>query len=124
MTQGQSNVTQNTRVVVRMCQELTSLQLITSITFVLKTTTAIFLLSNRWKFQCRQPNKNMQDDISEYKLLSKMVSDVGTNFISGKFESFCKKLSIRHAVLLSYNHPSNGQAGACNVCKQNNEKIL
>ena len=44
---------------------------------------------------------------------SKIDSDVGTNFISEKFKSFCKKLSIWHALSSSYNDQSNGQLEIC-----------
>ena len=39
--------------------------------------------------------------------------DTGTNFISHKFENFCKELSIQYAVSLSYNHQTARQAEAC-----------
>ena len=48
----------------------------------------------------------------QYGLPSNIVPDAGKNFISKKFENFCKKLSPPH-VISSYNHQSNGQAKAC-----------
>ena len=50
---------------------------------------------------------------SEYGFPNKIFSDMGTNFISEKFESFCKRLGIQRAVSSSYNHQINGQAGTC-----------
>ena len=50
---------------------------------------------------------------SQYGLPSKIISDVGTNFISEKFEDICKRLSIHHAVALSYKHQGNRQVEAC-----------
>ena len=50
---------------------------------------------------------------SEYELLSRIVSDTGTNSVSQKFENFCKCLSIHHAMSSSYNHQSNRQGEAC-----------
>ena len=41
------------------------------------------------------------------------MSDTGGNFISEKFEKFCKKLNIEHAASLSYHHQSNGQMETC-----------
>ena len=41
------------------------------------------------------------------------MSDVGTYITSEKFKEFCRCLNVHHIVLLSYNHQSNGGAGAC-----------
>ena len=49
----------------------------------------------------------------EYGLPSKTVSDMGTNYVSEKLKEFCMSLCIHHAVSLSNNHESNGQAEAC-----------
>ena len=43
----------------------------------------------------------------EYSLLSKTVSDAGTNCVPEKFEDFFRHLDIYHALLPSYNHQSN-----------------
>ena len=42
-----------------------------------------------------------------------MVSDTGTNSVFVKFQNVCRCLGIHHAVFLSYNCQSNGQAEAC-----------
>ena len=55
----------------------------------------------------------MQDYLLRYRLPSKIVSDVGTNFITEKFKNFCKRLSIWHSLSPTYIHQSNGQAEAC-----------
>ena len=39
----------------------------------------------------------------EYGLPSKIVSDVSRNFVSEKFQDFCRCFNIHHAVSLSYN---------------------
>ena len=49
---------------------------------------------------------------SEYGLSRKIMSDTGANFISEKFEKFCRKLNIECAVSSSYHHKSNGQEEA------------
>ena len=41
----------------------------------------------------------------------KIMSDAGGNFISEKFEKFCKQLKIEHAV--SYHPQGNGQVEVC-----------
>ena len=42
----------------------------------------------------------MQNNILEYRLPSKIVSDAGTHFVLEKFENFCKKLSN----VMQYHH--------------------
>ena len=49
---------------------------------------------------------------SEYGLPSKIVSDLGTNFLSEKLEDFSRCLSIHHLIISSYNCESNGHAEA------------
>ena len=41
------------------------------------------------------------------------MSDAGNNFISERFEKFCRMLNIEHAALSSYDPQSNGQVKAC-----------
>ena len=74
------------------------------------------------KFHVLKPVESLSTDqlilsciilFSEYGLLSKIVSDAGTTFISDKCENFDKGFSIRHTVSSSYNHQSNGQVEAC-----------
>ena len=44
----------------------------------------------------------------------KIISDVGSNFISEKKTvKFCRKLNMEHVVSSSYHHQSNGQVEAC-----------
>ena len=50
---------------------------------------------------------------AEYWLPKKIMSDMGSNFISDKFKTFCKSLNIEQAFLSSYHHQSNGQVEAC-----------
>ena len=46
----------------------------------------------------------------KYGLPRKVVSDVGPNFVSEKFQEFCRYLNIQQAVSSSNNHHRNGQA--------------
>ena len=39
----------------------------------------------------------------------KIMEDLGGNFISDKFKTFCKRLNIEQVFLLSYHHQNNGQ---------------
>ena len=41
------------------------------------------------------------------------MSNAGTNLVSEKFEEFCKKLKIHHALSSAYSNQSKGQAEAC-----------
>ena len=50
---------------------------------------------------------------SEYGLVMKIMSGADGNFISDKFQRFCKTLNIEQAVSSSYHHQSNGQVAAC-----------
>ena len=50
---------------------------------------------------------------AEYRLPRKVMSDASTNFISQKFQEFCSKLKIHHAVSSQYNHQNSGQVEAC-----------
>ena len=42
----------------------------------------------------------------------KIVSDVGTNFMSQTFKEFCRKMNIQQPVASSYHNQSNGQVKA------------
>ena len=46
-------------------------------------------------------------------MLKKLMSDSGSNFISDKFKTFCRSLSIEPAFSSSYHHQSNGQVEVC-----------
>ena len=50
---------------------------------------------------------------SECQLPKKILKDTGSNFMSDKFETFCKDLNIECATSLSYHQHSNGQVEAC-----------
>ena len=41
------------------------------------------------------------------------MSDLGGNFMSDKFKTFCKTLNIEQAFSSSYHHQSNGQVKTC-----------
>ena len=60
---------------------------------------------------------------SENRLASKVVSDADTNFVSEKFQDFCRYLGIHHAVSSSYNYQSNGQEEACIKFIKKNQKF-
>ena len=49
----------------------------------------------------------------EYGISPKLMSDAGTNFVSEKFQQFCKTINVEQAVSLAYHHQSNGQVKAC-----------
>ena len=50
---------------------------------------------------------------AEYSIPHKIMSDAGTNFISEKFQQFCKRVNIEQAISSLYHHQSNGQVRAC-----------
>ena len=50
---------------------------------------------------------------SEYRLPTKIMSDVGGSFISDKLKTFCTNLNIEVAVLSSCHHQCKGQVEAC-----------
>ena len=50
---------------------------------------------------------------AEYGIPKKIMSDAGTNFISDRFQQFCKMINVEQAVSLAYHHQSNGQVEAC-----------
>ena len=40
------------------------------------------------------------------------MSDAGTNFVSDRFQQFCKAINIEQAISLANHHQSNGQVEA------------
>ena len=61
----------------------------------------------------------------EYSLPSKNSSDVGSSFVSEKFQDSCRCVSIHHAVWSSYNHQGNGQVDQCiKYVKRTREKCF
>ena len=48
-----------------------------------------------------------------YDIPHKLMSDVGTNFISDKFHQFCKSVNIEQATSSAYHHQTKGQVEAC-----------
>ena len=49
----------------------------------------------------------------EYGIPWRIMSDVGSNFISEEFKNFCNSLNIEQAVSSSYHHQSSRQVEAC-----------
>ena len=41
------------------------------------------------------------------------MSDAGTNFVSDRFQKFCRAINIEHATSSAYHCQSNGQVKAC-----------
>ena len=50
---------------------------------------------------------------AEYSILHRLMSDTGSNIISGKFKRLCNSLNIKQIVSPSYHHQSNRQVEAC-----------
>ena len=50
---------------------------------------------------------------AEYGIPQKIMSNVGTNFVSDTFQQFCKSINVEQAVSSAYHHQSNGQVKAC-----------
>ena len=50
---------------------------------------------------------------AEYRLSCKLISDAGTNFISEKFQYFCKCLDTNNVVTSLCNHQNNEKTEAC-----------
>ena len=50
---------------------------------------------------------------AEYGISQKLMSDAGTNFVSDRFQQFCKAINVEQAISLVYHHQSNGQVEAC-----------
>ena len=62
---------------------------------------------------------------SKYRFPTKIMSDVGGNFISEKFKEFHINLNIQQAVSSSYHHKNNWQLEACiKFIKQTLKKCL
>ena len=49
---------------------------------------------------------------AKYDKLCKLMSYAGTNFVSHKFQKFCKSINVEQVVLLVYHHQSNRQVKA------------
>ena len=43
----------------------------------------------------------------------KIMSDTGTNFVSDRFQKFCRAMNVEQATSSAYHHQSNGQVEAC-----------
>ena len=50
---------------------------------------------------------------AEYGIAQKIMSDVGTNFVSDRFQQFCLTINVDQAVSSVYHHQSNGQVKVC-----------
>ena len=59
---------------------------------------------------------------SEFGPSKKIISDGSGNFISEKFEIFCKKLNIEHTTLSSHHHQNNGKVETCIKHKMDSKK--
>ena len=110
--QQQSNVTQNTREAMEICQ--TDIFAISNKQFycIIDCHRKFLVVKQVEGFITNNQIKMYKIIFSEYRLSSKKVSNIGTNFISEKSKNFYKKLSIWHAVSSTYNHQSNGQEEA------------
>ena len=61
---------------------------------------------------------------AEYWLPKKIMLDLGGNFISDKFKTFCKSLNIEQTFSSLYHHQNNGQVEACiRVIKHTLKKV-
>ena len=50
---------------------------------------------------------------AEHCIPHKLMSDAGTNFISDRFQKFCRAINVELATLSAHHHQSNGQVKAC-----------
>ena len=50
---------------------------------------------------------------AKYGICQKPMLDASTNFVSEKFQQFCKTINVEQAVLSTYHHQSNRQVEAC-----------
>ena len=50
---------------------------------------------------------------SKYRVLSSIMSDEGSNFISDKFRQFCKSMNIEQVASSFYHHQTNSLVEAC-----------
>ena len=53
---------------------------------------------------------------ADYGIPHKIMSDAGTNFVSDRFQKFCRTISVEQATSSAYHHQSNGQVEACIKC--------
>ena len=51
--------------------------------------------------------------VTKYSIPRKIMSDAGTNFVSDRFQQFCKTINVEQAVPSVYHHQSNRQVKAC-----------
>ena len=49
---------------------------------------------------------------AEYGIPHKIMSDAGTNFVSDRFQTFCRGINVEQATSSAYHHQSNGQVEA------------
>ena len=57
--------------------------------------------------------KTVKTIFAKYGITHKIMSDMGSNFVSDKFQQFCKSVNIEQAISSAYHHQSNGQVEAC-----------
>ena len=50
---------------------------------------------------------------AEYGIPQKIMSDGGTNFVSDRFQKFCKAINVEEATSLANHHQSKEQVEAC-----------
>ena len=50
---------------------------------------------------------------AKYGIPQKIMSDAGTDFVSDRFQKFCRAINIEQAILSVYHHQSSGQVKAC-----------
>ena len=62
----------------------------------------------------RESNQHSKDYICRvWYIPEKIKSVTGTNFISDRFQQFCKTINVEQAVSSVYHHQSNRQVEAC-----------
>ena len=72
-----------------------------------------FIVHDHSKFPAVKKTDAFSTDSLFEACKKKIMSDVGSNFISEKFKEFYKNLNIEQAALLSYHHQCIGQVEAC-----------
>ena len=50
---------------------------------------------------------------AKYGIPHTLMSDAGMNFVSDKFQKFCKSINVEQTVSLVYHHQSKGQVKVC-----------
>ena len=50
---------------------------------------------------------------TKYGIPQKIMSDVGTNFVSDRLWQFCATINVEQAVSSAYHHQSNGHIEVC-----------